>query len=404
MHDANGSTDRRWPFPRSMDCPFDPPPALAQLRESDPFARIALYDGGEAWLATRYNDIKALLQDREVSADGARPGFPMPNETMADQRSSPDRGFLRMDSPDHMRQRRPLQRSFTVGWANDLKPQIASTVDSLLDQMEAAGEPSDLMAAFANPVPASVTCAFLSLPFSESDRFLQLVSSRAKLDREVSRSATASILTYFDGVIDERIAVRGDDLVSQLITEQLETGILTRRELRSMLMFLLVGGFSTTANMIALGTLVLLTHPEQLEKLRDAPSLWKQTIEELLRYLTVAHWESFRLADHEFDIGGEHVVQGDGLILPIMAANRDPEVFENPDQFDIERDARAHLAFGSGVHQCLGQALARTELEIALPRLFSRFPDLSLAVPVSDLRFNEGDITYGVAELPLKLR
>lgn len=401
---ASESAERVWPFSRAVGCPYDPPPELARRRETDPLSRVELFDGREAWLATRYADIKALLQSRQVSADGARPGFPMPNATMADQRGSEDRGFLRMDSPDHMRQRRPLQKRFTVGQANRLRPQIQQTVDGLLARMADSDQPIDLMATFAHPVPAAVTCAFLSLPESDSDLFLELVSSRAKLDQEVSRTATASILAYFDEVIDQRIERRGDDLVSQLITDELETGNLERRELRSMLMFLLIGGFSTTANMIGLGTLTLLDHPEQLDQLRDEPDLWKAAIEELLRYLTVAHWESFRLSDADLRVDGGSVCRGDGLVLPIMAANRDPEVFEEPDRFDVCRDARKHLAFGSGVHQCLGQALARTELQIALPSLFRKFPNMRPAKPREQLTFNEHDIIYGVAELPVVLR
>jgi cytochrome P450 len=201
-------------------------------------------------------------------------------------------------------------------------------------------------------------------------------------------------------VVDERFDKPGDDLISRMITNQVKVGNLGKDELLHILQLLLVGGFDTTANMIALGTLTLLNHPDQLALLRDDPSLVNSAVEELLRYLSVAHQVAFRLATDDIELGAQCIHAGEGVIAPIAAANRDPEVFADPDKFDITRDARRHVAFGFGLHQCLGQPLARIELQVVFSKLFVRFPHLRLARNADDLSFRNS-IIYGVAELPV---
>jgi cytochrome P450 len=242
----------------------------------------------------------------------------------------------------------------------------------------------------------------LDLPAGRAAWFQDRINTWMALDTPsaLAQEAGQDVLDYFDDLIGERISGEGDDLVSRLIRDHLLTGDLTRLELQHMLHLLLVGGFDTTANMIALGTLTFLEHPDQRDAIVADPDLVPGAVEELLRYLSVAHHVGFRLAIDEVEVGGKCIHAGDGVIAPIMAANRDPRVFPDPDKFDVRRDARGHLAFGYGVHQCLGQALARVELQSVFAKLFQRFPNLELAVPMEELRFKNA-LIYGVEELPV---
>ncbi|ODU04272.1 MAG: hypothetical protein ABS81_11020 [Pseudonocardia sp. SCN 72-86] len=390
----------QWPFPRS--CPLDPPPALAELRSSEPITRVRLWNGDPAWLATRYADVRALLADHgRLSSDTSRPGFPQTSATVAAMRGQ-QKVFIRQDPPSHDEHRLMLTADFTVKKVRSMRPYLEQLVDGCLDAMEEAGRPVDLVRLLAQPVPANVIVRLLDLPAEHSEFFLDRVARWMSLDSspEESREAGEDALGYFASLIEQRRAEPGDDLVSRLIQDQVATGVFSEAQLQHMLHLLLVGGFDTTANMIALGTIVLLEHSEQFAELRAEPDRIPAAVEELLRYLSVAHHVGFRLAVDEVEIDGVCIRPGEGVIAPIMAANRDPEVFPDPDAFDIHRDARAHVAFGFGVHQCLGQALARVELQVVFGRLLERFPHLALAVPVDELRF-KNSLIYGVEELPV---
>lgn len=391
-----------WPFERQRGCPLDPPPELAEIREREPVTRVALWNGAPAWLATRYDDVRTLLGDaKRLSSDTSREGFPQSSETVVAQRGG-QKNFVRMDPPKHDRHRLMLTADFAVKQVRALKPFMDAMLQQCFADLEASAKPADLVKTLAQPVPTNVIVKILDLPPELSDFFLDRVNRWMSLDStpEESRAAGADALGYFDQLIEERRDGRGDDLVSRLIRNHLLTGEITRPELQHMLHLLLVGGFDTTANMIALGTLTLLQHPDQLAQIRENPELVPGAIEELLRYLSVAHHVGFRLAVDEVEVGGRCIHAGDGVIAPIMAANRDPAAFVEPDRFDVRRDARGHLAFGYGVHQCLGQALARVELQAVFSQLFQRFPGLRLAVPVERLRFKNA-LIYGVEELPV---
>jgi cytochrome P450 len=295
-----------------------------------------------------------------------------------------------------------LAADFKIHHVAELKDYLDELVDRLLDRMEEQGGPVDLVDALAQPVPASVICKILDIPLERGDFFQDRVNTWMSLDNppEVASQANRDIVAYFDQVVDERFDAMGDDLISRLIEGQVKTGKLAKTELLHILQLLLVGGFDTTANMIALGTLTFLQNPDQLAKLRENPDLVQGAVEELLRYLSVAHQVAFRLATDDIDVGGTCIHAGEGVIAPIAAANRDPEVFEDPDRFDITRDARRHLAFGFGLHQCLGQPLARIELQVVFGKLFQRFPALRLAEDAHKLDFRNSMI-YGVAALPV---
>lgn len=386
-----------WPLQRAN--PLDPPAELAQVRSGNGIARIEMYDGTPAWLLTRYSDIRAVLRERTVSSDGSMPGFPMPSRAMEVQRSSPTRSFPRMDPPVHTKLRGMLQKYFTLGPAQELRPYIAKAVSGLLDAMQQHGGPLDLVSRFAQPLPAKVTCGLLGLADEDGDFLNDRTARWSRTDAPSAETAAVvdDLVSYFAGVIEHRRADPGQDLISMLL-QHVDSQELPVTELQTMLMLLLIGGYETTANMIALSVIALLRHPEQLSDLRDDPTAWPGAIEELLRYLTVAHQEALRLATQDISIGGCPIRAGEGLVAPLMAANRDPEVFPEPDKLDIRRDARRHLAFGGGIHQCLGQSLARAELNCALPALFDRLPDLRVP-DLNRLEFVESAVIYGVKRL-----
>ena len=384
-----------WPFERAPRCPLDPPPALAAIRERCPVAHVRMYDGSDATLLTRHADIRAVLGADGVSADTNRPGFPHASETARSIRMG-QQVFARMDAPVHTEHRRMVSRSFLMPRVRALRPRLEAMVDAMLDRLRTLPQPADLVAEFANQVPSQVIVELLALPLSDSGFFqnrLEVWHSLSSTPAESSQ-AKQDLTGYLAEAIDRRRADPGDDLMSQLIALQLDQGNLSLEQLLQILHVLLVGGYETTANMIALGTIVLLSHPEQLAELKADPSLWPNAVEELLRYLSVAHQATYRLALDEVEIPSGVLPAGTPIIAPVMAANRDPEVFDRPDSLDIHRDSRAHLAFGFGVHQCLGQSLARVELQVVFPRLFGRFPDLRLATSADDVPY-KNSMVYG---------
>lgn len=388
------STLRKFPFQR--DWPLSQPAEMAEVRKIEPISKVQLWDGSTAWLATRYADIKQLLNDRALSSDTLRPGFPQSSETAASFRKG-QRVFARMDPPQHDVHRLMLTADFMIRRVRGYRPYLDAMIDEVFDGMEKSGGPVDLVQTLALPVPSRVITKLLDLPPEDSDFFLDRVQKAMSLDStpEESQQAGADTLAYFARVIEERWDSDADDLISRLVRGRVRTGELTPEELQHMLHLILVGGFDTTANMIALGTLLFLENPDQIKKLRENPDLVPAAVEELLRYLSVAHHVAYRQAAEDTSIGGFDIRAGDGVIAPIMAANHDPEAFPDPEKFDITRDARGHLAFGYGVHQCLGQPLARVELQAVFAMIFDRFPNLRLVEKVENLEFHNS-IIYGV--------
>jgi cytochrome P450 len=302
-----------WPFERT--CPLSPPPAFAELREREPISQVTLWNGAPAWLATRYHDIRSLLVDPRLSSDTSKESFPQSSATVVAQRGG-QKSLPRLDPPRHTEHRAMLARDFMIKQVRTLRPYLDDLLDRVFADMAATEGPVDLVTALAQPIPANVITELLDLPAERSEFFL------------------------------ERRENLGDDLVSRLIRDQLNEGALTRPELQHMLHLLLIGGFDTTANMIALGTLLLLDNSDQLDQLKADPGLAPQVVEELLRYLSVAHHVAFRVSTDDIEIGGTCIHAGDGVVAPVFAANHDPEVFLEPEKLDIHRDARIHIAFG----------------------------------------------------------
>jgi cytochrome P450 len=310
-----------------------------------------------------------------------------------------------MDDPEHARLRRMVTAWFAVKRVEALRPAVQRIVDGLIDRMLAGPKPVDLVQAFALPVPSLVICELLGVPYADHDFFR--ANSAILVNRESSveaaRDANGELLDYLDGLVAAKLADAGDDLLSELATAHVEAGELTRRELAGMGVLLLVAGHETTANMIALGTLALLQHPDQLTALRcgDDPELVAGAVEELLRYLTIVHSGLRRVALADIEIGDQTIRAGDGVVIAIDAGNRDEQAFADPDRLDIHRDARQHVAFGFGVHQCLGQPLARVELQVVYGTLYRRIPSLRLAADLEQVPFKHDGSVYGAYELPV---
>ena len=387
-----------FPSARAADCPFDPPP---EVRTQAPVSRVRLWDGNTAWLVTGYADQRALLGDPRISADVTLAGYPHVSASGRARRTHA-RTFIGMDDPEHARLRRMVTATFAIKRVEALRPAIQEIVDDLIDALLAGPRPVDLVQAFALPVPSLVICRLLGVPYADHEFFQR--RSRVIVSREqpVEAVVTAQdeLVDYLDRALARKLAEPADDMLSTL-AEQIATGGLSRREAALMAVLLLIAGHETTANMIALGTLALLEHPDQLAALRaaDDPALVAGAVEELLRYLTIAHLGRRRVALEDIEVGGRTIHAGEGLILANDAADRDAQRFRDPDRLDIHRDARGHIAFGFGVHQCLGQPLARVELQVVYGRLYRRIPRMRLAAPLGRIPFKHDSAVYGVYEL-----
>lgn len=391
-----------FPMARAAGCPLDPPPDLEQLRSSGPLTRVRLWDGSTPWVATRYAEQRALLSDPRVSSDIRRDGFPHQSASRSERNNS-SFSFITMDDPEHARLRRMLTGTFTVRRIEGMRPGIQRIVDTLIDEMLAGPAPADLVASFALPLPSLVICQLLGVPYADHDFFQRVSRMLINIETPAQAAVAAQdeLVAYLDRLIEHKIDDPADDLLSRLAIERVVTGQLSRHELALMGLLLLVAGHETTANMIALGTYALLTHPEQLARVResDDPKLIALTVEELLRYLSIVHTGRRRVAIEDIEIAGEVIRAGEGIIMPTEIANRDADVFGDADQLDVERDARTHLAFGFGIHQCLGQPLARVELQVAYGTLYRRIPTLALAAEPAWSAFKHDSFVYGLYEL-----
>jgi cytochrome P450 len=393
------------PFATPDESPFRPVSETDRQRLAAPVTRVRLPTEGWAWLVTGHAEVRQVLRHPGFSADLTRPGFPLlrplPPQAEPDRRGA----FIRMDGAEHVRLRRMLTAEFMIRNIRRIEPLIQQTVDRSLDAMRAAGPPADLVESFALPVPSMVICHLLGVPYQDH-AFFQ-ARSRILLDRTATtdrvRAAAGELRDYLRTLVEAKRAARerGDDLLGRLVTERVDPGELTVDELVGMGLLLLIAGHETTANMIGLSTLLLLQHPDQLAALRADPGLAAGLVEELLRYLTIVRTGLPRLAVEDVEVGGQRIRAGEGVIALLSLANRDEAVFDDPDDFDLYREAHQHVAFGFGVHQCIGQPLARAELRVALVELARRFPGLSVVGSPADIAKRENSVVYGLAELPV---
>ncbi|TVT14298.1 cytochrome P450 [Amycolatopsis acidiphila] len=358
---------------------------------------MTLPSGGEVWALARHEHIRTMLADPRFSSDRANPGFPLllfSQRRVTNFRAS----LISMDPPEHGPARRAVVGEFTVKRMAALRPRIQQIVDEHLDAMLAGPKPADLVQALSLPVPSLVICELLGVPYADHE-FFQTRSStllRRTTPGDERVAAVDELRSYLDALITRKEQEPGDDLLSR----QLERTT-AREELVSLAFLLLIAGHETTANMISLGTVALLEHPEALAAIREDPAKTPSAVEELLRYFTIAEFATSRVATEDIELGGVLIRKGEGVIALGNTANRDPEAFEQPDDLDVERGARHHIAFGFGAHQCLGQNLARMELQIVFDTLFRKVPGLRLAKPSAELPFKDDANIYGLYELPV---
>ncbi|MGR6915545.1 cytochrome P450 [[Actinomadura] parvosata] len=387
------------PAARQPGCPFDPPKELIEARAQSPISRFTFPDGHQGWVVTGYDLLRQVLADpRFSSRRELMKHHPMIDYGDIEVPPAPPGEFLLMDEPQHSRYRKPLVGKFTVRRMRLLTERVEQITAEHLDAMEKAGPTADLVTAFAKPIPAIVICELLGVPDEDraffQDNIDKFLGGEAS-DEEVGAAYVAT-QQYLAELVAAKRAHPTDDVLSDLLDSDL-----TDEELQGMALILLSAGFDTTANMLALGTFALLRNPDQLAALRADPALTDQAVEELLRYLTVAK-QFFRVALEDVELGGHTIKAGTTLILSLNTANRDPERFPDPHVLDVHRQDGGHLAFSHGIHQCLGQQLARVEMRVAFPALVNRFPTLRLAVPADQvaLRPETADI-YGVKSLPV---
>ena len=380
----------------------DPMRLFARLRESCPVAPAWMPDLGRVWIITRYADVRAALtdprlankpKDRGGSASGGVAGV---------------HALLNVDPPDHTRLRRLVQTAFTPRRAAQLRPRTAEIAASLLDQLTAGGDVVDLLGGYARPLPITVISELLGVPETDREWIWVTVTDYGKGGEELQR-VPQELGAYFGLLVTAKRADPGSDLLSALVqahdnaSDAGAEAALTTTELLSAAYHLVMAGFDTTVNLIASGVLALLTHPEQMARLRREPSLLPAAVEELLRFTSPVNHVTPRFTTEDLPIGDVVIPAGEPVLIATSSADRDPAQFPDPDRLDFGRDTSGHVAFGHGLHYCLGAPLARMEAEVALGALLSRFPDVSLAVAPADLRWRPVSLMNGLESLPVRL-
>jgi cytochrome P450 len=401
---VSGVTDTDQTMPLDEDAYYqDPAGFFASLRESRPVAPVQLPAYGRAWMVTRYADVRAALTDPRLARDIHR--WPDGGRTRPSEATGINDHMLHVDPPDHTRLRRLVQKPFAARWAA-LRPRAEKIAAGLLDELAArAGDVIDLLDRYARPLPIAVICALLGVPVADREWIRDAVyaydehTEHERVERELA--------AYFTELIADKRAEPGDDLVSALVLAGDDAGgagdTLSGDELLGTVFLLVMAGFDTTVNLIASGTLALLTHPGELAWLRADPSLLPAAVEELLRFTSPVNHVNDRFTTEDVSIGGVHIPAGEWVFPVISSADRDPAQFPGADRLDLSRDTSGHVAFGHGVHHCLGAPLARMEAEVALGALLARFPGLSLAVPAAELRWRPVSLMNGLESLPVRL-
>lgn len=386
---------------------FTPTAALTEIRETIGVSTVTNTFGMTAYLVTRHDDVKDVLSDHERFANRRPADFVMPGApTLSDEEMASARAgnLLGLDPPEHQRLRRMLTPEFTIRRMRRLEPRIVEIVDEQLDRMENAAAPADLVEQFALPIPSLVICELLGVPYRDRAEFQhrsarQLDLSLPVTERlELQRAGRA----YMQSLVERARRQPGEDILGMLVREHGDE--LTDDELVGIAGLLLLAGHETTSNMLGLGTLALLRHPAQLAAVRDDPGAVGPAVEELLRWLSIVHTAIPRITTTDVEVAGVAIPAGQLVFASLPAANRDPDFIGSPDELDIGRGAPGHVAFGHGVHHCLGAPLARMEMRIAFPALLQRFPRLRLAEDFTEVQYRSFHFIYGLKSLKVTWR
>ncbi|KAF2497056.1 cytochrome P450 [Lophium mytilinum] len=393
-------------FPFARPAAAEPPAESARLRATEPVSRVELWDGSHPWLVVKHQDACSVLTDQRLSKERTRPGFPeMSAGGKAAAKNKPT--FVDMDPPQHMQQRGMVAPIFTKERVENLRPHIQATVDRILDAMVAAGgeTPVDLVEKLALPVPSYIIYGILGVPFEDLAYLTEqnAIRSNGSATATEASSANKELLDYIGKLVDQRSSEPKEDLISKLVVEQVKPGHIDKSDAVQMAFLMLVAGNATMVNMINLGVVTLLQHPDQLADLKTDPGLAQVFVEELCRFHTGSAMATRRVAKVDIMLGGKLIKAGEGIIASNQSANRDEDVFPNPDVFDMHRkrgDEEA-LGYGWGEHRCVAEWLARAELEIVFATLFKRLPNLRLAIPFEEIKYSSPTKDVGITELPI---
>ncbi|MEV6583930.1 cytochrome P450 [Streptomyces sp. NPDC051582] len=400
------TTVRAFPLPRT-GCPMQPAPDYAVLRETEPVSRVKLtFNGREAWLLTRYEDMQQMLRDPRFESDIADPGYPLqfgfPLELL--EQGIVQRTLFHMDPPVHTQHRMMLMPEMTAKKVEAMRPRTQEIVDELIDAMLAQGGPVDIISALTMPLPSVAMTELLDVPRDQTDLFYRWITSLVTQGTpEEHAAANTEVEILLHRLIAERTEKPADDLISSLILRNRDRGgDLGPTDISALVRTMIAGGHESTMNGMTMAVLVLLSHPEQAAVLREKPELAGQAVDELMRFSSVADHGTVRVAKEDAEIGGRLIRKGEGVICSLTAANHDPSVFADPNTLDFHRkEAAQNIAFGYGHHRCAGQVLVRMQMEVVFTTLLRRIPGLRLAKPVEELPFKEKALIDGLHELPV---
>lgn len=381
----------------------NPYPVYKEARNNEPVVRVVLPNGQYAWIVTTYEDVAAVLNDTRFTtshshhAEGELP----PHQAIV------YRNLSSVDPSDHLRLRRLVQKAFTPRMVQGLRGRIEEITNELLDKIEAKGE-MQLIDDFAFPLPINVICEMLGVPIDDQELFREWSNTIMEgfsnpAYAEKSEQTLIDFVDYLQQLVAYKRTALRDDLISELIRVEDEGDKLTEHELYAMVFVLIVAGHETTVNLIGNGVLALLEHPEQKALLQSKPELIQNAIEEILRFDGPVEVTNARRATEDMIFKGRQIKKGDMVFTALSSANRDQHTFPEPDQFDITRQVNNHLAFGKGIHYCLGAPLARLEGEIAISTLLRRLPNIRLKSNREDLEWRKGMIIRGLKEITLLL-
>lgn len=391
-----------YPMEREASCPFAPPRQM--LNNAKGLARVRIWNGDTPWLITGHEEARTLFADARVSVDDRREGFPHWNEHMLSTVDKRPRSVFTADAEEHTRFRRMLSKPFTFRRVEGLRPVIQKITDECIDEILAGPQPADIVDKLALPVPTVVISEMLGVPYEDHEFFQE--HANAGLARYAAADAmqkgAMSLHQYLINLIEKKQANPAEDAVSDL-AERVNAGEISVKEAAQLGTGLLIAGHETTANVIGIGVLALLENPEQADFLRQAedPKVIANAVEELMRYLSIIQNGQRRVAIDDIDISGETIRAGEGIIIDLAPANWDAKTYPEPDKLDLRRDAGQQLGFGYGRHQCVGQQLARAELQIVFHTLLRRIPAMRLAIPFDQVPFKHDRLAYGVYELPV---
>lgn len=394
-----------YPMPRAAGCPFAPPPGVMTLAEARPLSRVRIWDGSTPWLITGYEQCRELFSDSRVSVDDRLPGFPHWNAGMVATVHKRPRSVFTSDGEEHTRFRRMLSKPFTFRRVEGLRPAIQQITEEHIDAMLAGPKPADIATALALPVPSLVISELLGVPYEDAEMFQHHANvglARYATGDDTLKGAM-SLNKYLADLVQTKMETPAEDAVSDL-AERVKAGELSVKEAAQLATGLLIAGHETTANMLGLGVLALLENPDQLPAIRDAddPKIVANAVEELLRYLSIIQNGQRRVAVEDIAVAGEVIRAGEGIIIDLAPANWDAHAFTEPERLYLHRSgADRNVAFGYGRHQCVGQQLARAEMQIVFRTLFRRIPTLQLAATLKDIPFKHDRLAFGVYELPV---